>query len=326
MRGKIALEEHWSIPETMADSERLVGTSEGWGDLRHRLLDIYDERLSQMDVNGIELSILSLNAPAIQAILDPKEAITTAKIANDTLAEITAKRPDRFRAFAALPMQDADAAAAELTRCVKELGFVGALVNGFTQCEVEDSVIYFDIPEYRSFWRTVAELDVPFYLHPRTQIMSRRQPYDGHPWLVSAAWGFARETSIHALRLMGSGLFDEHPDLRIILGHLGERIPYDISRLDHRLRRNPVGYSCKRKMGDYFRKNFYVTTSGHFNDPPFHCAIGELGIEHIMFSVDYPFEEMTEAASWFDATNLNETERHKIGRQNAVELFNLDLS
>ena len=309
----------------MGDSERLVGTSEGWSDLRRRLLDIHDERLSQMDANGIELSILSLNATAIQAILDPEEAIATANLANNILAEETAKRPDRFRAFAALPMQDADAAAAELTRCVKEFGFVGALVNGFTQREEEDSAIYFDIPEYRYFWRTVEELGVPFYLHPRTQIISRRQPYESHPWLVSAAWGFARETSIHALRLMGSGLFDEHPELRIILGHLGERIPYDISRLDHRLRRNPVGYSGKRQMGDYFRENFYVTTSGHFNDHPFHCAIGELGIEHIMFSVDYPFEDMAEAALWFDTTDLNEAERNKVGRQNAVELFNLDL-
>ena len=163
MQGKIALEEHWSVPETMGDSERLVGTSEGWSDLRRRLLDIHDERLSQMDANGIELSILSLNATAIQAILDPEEAIATANLANNILAEETAKRPDRFRAFAALPMQDADAAAAELTRCVKEFGFVGALVNGFTQREEEDSAIYLislNTAIFGERWRNLAFLSI----------------------------------------------------------------------------------------------------------------------------------------------------------------------
>ncbi|NQV54424.1 MAG: amidohydrolase [Rhodospirillales bacterium] len=326
MDGKIGLEEHWAIPETMGDSEKLVGTSDGWDDLRRRLMDTQDERLHEMDEHGIELTILSLNAPAIQGILDTKEAIETAKLANDTLAGEVAKHPDRFRAFAALPMQDAEAAANELTRCIKDLGFVGAMVNGFTQRDVEDSAIYFDVAEYRPFWAEVAKLDVPFYLHPRTQIMSRRQPYEGHPWLVSAAWGFGRETSIHALRLMGSGLFDEHPNLKIILGHLGERIPYDIWRVDHRLRRNPVGYACKREMGDYFRENFHVTTAGHFHDPTLNCAIAEMGVNRIMFSVDYPFEDMIEAAEWFDNCGLSAEDRAKIGRQNAVDLFGLDLS
>ena len=159
-----------------------------------------------MDAHGIELTILSLNAPAVQAILDPAEAIATAAKANDIMAGEIAKRPDRFAGFAALPMQDPDQAIRELTRCVKELGFKGALVNGFTQKDVPDSQVYFDLPEYRPFWAAVAALDVPFYLHPRTQIATRSQSYDGHPWLFSAAWGFSRETSIHALRLIGSGL------------------------------------------------------------------------------------------------------------------------
>lgn len=195
MDGKIGLEEHWAIPDTLGDSESLVGTSAGWDNVRRRLLDIQDERLREMDSHGIELTILSLNAPALQAILDPSEAIETARKANDIMAGEVAKRRDRFRGFAALPMQDVDAAIAELQRCVKDLGFVGALVNGFTQRLVEDSAVYFDIPEYRPFWAALEELDVPFYLHPRTQIAARMQPYEGHPWLISAAWGFARETS-----------------------------------------------------------------------------------------------------------------------------------
>jgi len=294
--------------------------------VRRRLLDIQDERLREMDTHGIELTILSLNAPAVQAILDPAEAVETARKANDILAEEVAKRPDRFRSFAALPMQDVDAAITELQRCVNDLGFVGALVNGFTQKDVADSAVYFDIPEYRPFWAAVEELGVPFYLHPRTQIPARMQPYEGHPWLISASWGFARETSIHALRLIGSGLFDAHPNLQIIMGHLGERIPYDMWRIDHRIRKIPNGFPCKKEMGDYLRENFHFTTAGNFNDPTLECCIAEMGIDRVMFSVDYPFEDTIDAASWFDSNGLSDADRLQIGRQNAIDLFKLDLS
>ena len=325
MDGKIGLEEHWAIPDTLGDSESLVGTSAGWDNVRRRLLDIQDERLREMDSHGIELTILSLNAPALQAILDPSEAIETARKANDTMAGEVAKRRDRFRGFAALPMQDVDAAIAELQRCVKDLGFVGALVNGFTQRLVEDSAVYFDIPEYRPFWAALEELDVPFYLHPRTQIAARMQPYEGHPWLISAAWGFARETSIHALRLIGSGLFDDHPGLQIVMGHLGERIPFDMWRIDHRLRKIPNGFPCKKEMGDYLRENFHFTTAGNFHDPTLDLVIAEMGVGHVLFSVDYPFEDTVDAASWFDNNNLSDADRARIGRQNAIDLFKLEL-
>ena len=223
-------------------------------------------------------------------------------------------------------MNLAEHSAAELTRCVKEFGFKGALVNGFTQKDVEDSAIYYDIPEYRPFWATVEELGVPFYLHPRTQIPSRSQSYEGHPWIVSAAWGFARETSIHAIRLIGSCLFDEYPRLQIVLGHLGERIPYDMWRLDHRIRKSPQGYACKKQMSAYLRENFHLTTSGNFHDATFHCAIAEMGLERIMFSVDYPFEDTVDAASWYDNTEMPDADRLQIGRTNAIKLFKLDMS
>ena len=326
MEGKIAFEEHWAIEETLVDSERIVGGTDWWPDVRRRLLDTDDLRLTEMDAHGIELTILSLNSAAIQAMLDTNAAIEMSRKANEMMAEQIAAHPDRFRGFAALPMQDADAAAEELTRCVREYGFVGALVNGFTQKDVEDSAIYFDIPEYRSFWATVAELDVPFYLHPRTQIPARMQPYAGHPWLVSASWGFARETSIHALRLIGSGIFDEHPNLQILLGHLGERIPYDMWRLDARIRRIPDGYPLKNPMSHYLRSNFHMTTSGNFNDATFHCAVSEMGLDRILFSVDYPFEDTVDAASWYDNMEMEEADRIQVGRGNAIKLFKLDLS
>ena len=214
MQGKIAIEEHFAVDEPDRDTTRRLQGNASWANTARRLTEFHDVRLKDMDACGIEYAILSLNAPAIQMILDPKEALAAARRANDFLAEQIAKRPDRFRGLAALPMQDPGAAAQEFTRCVKELGFPGALVNGFTQWGVSDSVVYYDIPEYRPFWREVAALDVPFYLHPRTSIYERSHHYDGHPWLFSSAWGFAAETSVHVLRLIGSGLFDELPRCR----------------------------------------------------------------------------------------------------------------
>lgn len=325
MDGKIVFEEHMAIEDTLEDSRSFAGESGRWEDFAREILDISDQRLAGMDKNGIEFAIISLNSPAIQAILDTNEAIEIARRANDHLAEAVAKHPDRFAGFAALPMQDPDAASDELIRCIRDLGFKGALVNGFTQKDKPDSAIYFDIPEYRSFWATVSELDVPFYLHPRTQIAARAQPYEGHPWLLSSPWGFAVETSIHALRMCGSGMFDDFPNLRVIIGHLGEHIPYDLWRIDARMRFSPRGYTGKRYLGEYFLDHFHVTTSGNFCDPSFKCAVEVMGVERMLFSADYPFERMEDAANWFDNTPLSDAERQRIGRTNAIKLFNLDL-
>lgn len=325
MEGKIVFEEHMALQETLEDTRTFVGEFGKWDELERRILDVGDARLAGMDKNGIEFAILSLNSPAIQGILDPNAAIALAKRANDHLAEAVAIHRDRFAGFAALPMQDPDAASEELIRSIKDLGFKGALVNGFTQKDVPDSAIYYDIPEYRSFWATVSELDVPFYLHPRMQIPARAQSYEGHPWLMRSPWGFAVETSIHALRMCGSGIFDDFPNLKIIVGHLGEHIPYDLWRIDARMRFSTRGYTGKRYLGEYFRDHFYVTTSGNFCDPAFRCALEVMGLDRMLFSADYPFEKMEDAANWFDNTPLSDAERLQIGRTNAIQLFNLDL-
>ena len=163
-----------------------------------------------MDEHGIEMMLLSLNAPAVQAIPDPARAHDIARKANDYLAEQVRKRPDRFAGFAALAMQDPERAAGELERCVKDLGFRGALVNGFSQINDAETALYYDLPQYRPFWATVERLDVPFYLHPRNPLPRDAKIYEGHPWLLGPIWAFAQETAVHALRLMGSGLFDAH--------------------------------------------------------------------------------------------------------------------
>ena len=325
MKGKIVFEEHIAIEETLGRAKAFAGDSGHWEDFSKSILDIGEQRIELMDKNGIDFSILSNNSPGIQGLVDKEEAILISKKANDKMAEAVAKYPNRYGAFAALPMQDPDSASMELTRCIKDLGFYGALVNSFTQKNIEKSAIYYDIPEYRSFWATVSELNVPFYLHPRMQLESYAPIYDGHPWLKSAPWGFAVDTSIHALRMCGSGMFEDFPNLKIILGHLGEHIPYDLWRIDARMKFSPRGYRGNRPLGEYFLNNFLVTTSGNFNDPAFKCCLDVLGVDKIFFSTDYPFENMEDACYWFDNTQvIDENERLKIGRTNAIDLFNLN--
>jgi len=325
MQGKIALEEHWAVEETVTVSGQPVGKSAYWDEVQRRLFEFRDDRLRGMDENGIEFAILGLTSPALQGVLDAAEAAEIATITNDRLAEEVAANPDRFGGFAGLPMQDPDAAARELTRCVRELGFKGAMVNCFTQRDVADSAVFYDLPEFRPFWATVAELGVPFYLHPRLTIPSQAASYEGQRWLYSPAWDFGSETATQALRLMGSGLFDEFPSVQLVLGHLGERIPFDMWRIDNLVAKMPVSHSARRTISDYMRTNVHLTTSGQFDDVAFHCALAAVGAERLMFSVDYPYEEMAPAAAWFDNTELSEADRLRIGRTNAIELFGLDL-
>lgn len=324
MNGKIALEEHFAIPETVMDSAGFVPDNY-WIELKARLLDIQDTRLKLMDEHGIDQMILSLNAPAVQAIPNHAKAIEIAKKANDYLAEECAKNPDRFKAFAALPMQDPEAAAQELERCVKELGFVGALVNGFSQSETTEEPLYYDMPQYRSFWAKVEELDVPFYLHPRNPLAQDSRIYQGHPWLMGPTWAFAQETAVHALRLMGSGLFDEYPKLKILLGHMGEGLPYMMWRIDNRNAWVEVApnYPAKKKICEYFNENFYITTSGNFRTQTLIDAMLEIGSDKILFSTDWPFENIDHASNWFDQTSISEADRQKIGHLNARKLFKL---
>lgn len=324
MQGKVALEEHMAIAETLQDSAGFV-PEDHWAELSSRLTDIHDRRIREMDAHGIEVMILSLNAPAVQAVPDPARAASLARRANEELAEQVARNRARFRAFAALPMQDPEAAAGELVRCVRDYGFVGALVNGFSQVGRDDDATYYDHPRYRPFWAECEALGVPFYLHPRNPLPQDARIYKGAEWLLGPTWAFGQETAVHALRLMGSGLFDEHPSLQVILGHLGEGLPYSIWRVDNRNAwvKAPPRYPAQRKLGHYFQQNFHLTTSGNFRTQTLIDAMLEIGADRILFSVDWPFENVDHAATWFDAATISEADRLKIGRTNAWELFRL---
>jgi predicted TIM-barrel fold metal-dependent hydrolase len=323
MQGKVTLEDHFATEATLGDSQPFG--AHVWPELRHRLLDFQDKRLRLMDESGVEIMIASLNAPAIQGISDVKRAVEVARAANDVLAQEVAKRPDRFIGVAALAMQDPDHAIEELQRCVKELGFKGALVNGYSQIASSDKPVHYDLPQYRPFWHAIESLDVPFYLHPRPPMPGMAPLYDGHPWLFGPTWSFAAETSLHAMRLIGSGLFDECPRLQIILGHLGEGLPFYLWRIDNvnNWMKAPRKYAARKRVADYFRANFHVTTSGHFSTPALIETMAEIGADRVMFSVDYPFEDFTDAADWFDKAEIGEADRVKIGRSNAMQLFKL---
>ncbi len=322
MNNKIALEEHFGIADSLRESAEYAVPGQ-WNVLERRLIDLDGERLEEMDRHGIGFAILSLNAPGVQSMWDATRAIDYAARANDALAGAIARHPDRYAGFAAVAMQDPDAACRELTRAVKTLKFKGVMVNGFSQIGDEKTIVYYDDPRYRPFWATVAELGVPLYLHPRDPLPERATFYDGHPWLRGASWAFGVETATHALRIIASGVFDRHPGLTMILGHLGEMLPYCIWRFDHRVTKRPREIPAKKTFTEYLRSNVYVTTSGNFHTNTLMCAIEEMGVDRVMFSVDYPFEECGDAASWFDSCGISDAAREKIGRTNAAQLFDV---
>ncbi len=324
MQGKVALEEHFAIPETLRDSAGFAPEAD-WPELKGRLLDIQERRLREMDAHGIEMMLLSLNAPAVQAIPNTERADEIARHSNDFIAEQIARQPGRFAGLAALPMQTPELATRELVRCVKELGFCGALVNGFSQVADSPSGVYYDIKAYWPFWAEVERLDVPFYLHPRNPLPKDAAIYEGHRWLLGPSWAFGQETAVHALRLMGSGLFDAYPRLNIVIGHMGEGLPYSMWRIDNHNKwmRVQNNYPAKRRIGEYFRENFYITTSGNFRTQTLIDAMLEIGADRILFSTDWPFENIDHAADWFDAVPISEIDRQKIGRDNARALFKL---
>jgi len=329
MNGKIALEEHFAIEATVDDALAFFKARATLPptllNLRENILDMRNQRLEQMDQYGIEMMIISLNAPAIQGILSKEKAVEIAKMANDALAEECAANPKRFAGFAALPMQDPEAATAELVRCVKDFGFRGALCNGYSQLNDVENALYYDLPQYNDFWAELSKLDLPFYLHPRSPLPSQTKSIEGHPWLIASAWLFSVETATHALRLMGSGIFDKYPNLNVILGHLGELLPANIWRTSHRINVDQLGCPAKRPFSDYLANNFYITTSGNFRLSAMAAAIMEMGSDRIMFATDYPFEQIPMASTWFDNLEIGEEEKQKIGRSNAKKLFSLEI-
>ena len=270
-----------------------------------------------MDEGNIAKSILSHTVPGLGAVADKRKAVEDAAQINDFLAGKIARHPNRFGGFATLPMQSAPDAAKELERCVKQLGFHGALINGHTQGH------YLDEDQYQVFWEMVAGLNVPIYLHP-TNSWQIPQNYQDHPELRGALWGWAPETATHILRLLFSGLFDRFPSLQIIAGHGGESLPYFLWRFDSRFEIANFDLKIKKQPSAYIRENVSVTTAGLCSTPPLRCALEELGNDRVLFSVDYPYESSKVAGDWLDNSGLAAETLTQVASGNAKRLLNLD--
>ncbi len=316
MVNKIALEEHFLPPgyeeywrPTVATIDPKVA-----GIIHTRLTDFGDQRLEAMAGAGIVRSILSVAGPGVQAERDTATAVRRAREANDFLAREIGKRPDRYSGFAHLAMQDPRAAADELERCMRELNFCGAMINGHTNGQ------YLDHPSLHAFWERAEELLAMIYIHPADPV-TPAPVLDGYDGLRRSTWEWGFETGSHALRLVFSGLFDRYPRARIALGHLGETLPYLLWRFDSRSKL--YGVKLGQKPSDYIRQNFVVTTSGMCSAEPLNCAIAALGADRVMFAADYPFEQAAEAGKFMDETPLNEGLRKDIAFSNAFSHLGL---
>jgi 2,3-dihydroxybenzoate decarboxylase len=311
----IALEEHYYDAELAATFDGPEGRAP---EIRRRLLDLGELRLAEMDAAGIDVQVISHGAPSVQR-LDAETAVWMARGANDRLAEAIAGRPDRFAGFAALPTPDPQAAAAELDRAVTTLGFKGAMVHGLT------NGVFLDDRRFWPIFERAAALDVPLYIHPavpsRAVVEAYYQDYlQEFPSLLTAAWGFTVETATQAIRLVLSGAFEAYPNLKIVLGHMGEGLPFLLWRLHHALSRpgnRPISFR------EQFSEHFWITTSGNFSTPALLCSMMELGVDRILFSVDWPFVQNPPGTRWLNELQLSAEDKAKIASGNARRLLKL---
>ena len=312
----ITIEEHYQDPDVHRayapeDQRQLPAIAE-------RLNDLTGLRIREMDAAGIDMQVLSHANPGLQK-LDAATAVRLARIANDRLAETVRAHPTRFAAFAAIPTPDPKAAADELERAVTKLGFKGALINGLT------NGVFFDDRRFWPICERAAALDVPLYLHPSNPhpavVDAYYQDYvQDWPMILRAAWGFTVETATLGVRMVLSGVFDAYPKLKVILGHLGEGIPFLLWRIDAGFRREAPG---RRAFRDIFCEHFYITTSGFFSNPALLLCVQELGVDRIMFSVDYPFVLNPPGTDWLPTIPLCAEDHAKIAGGNATRLLNL---
>ena len=289
--------------------------------LAPQLQDLGTERLQHMDATGIDVQVLSYASPGTQ-VLPAAEAVPLAREANDQLAAAIAAHPDRLAGFATLPTPDPQAAATEFERAVRQLGFVGAMINGRTQDR------FLDDPRFRPILEAAVTLDVPIYLHPTMPSQAVQEAYyAGFDPVVSAifataGWGWHLETGIHALRMILAGIFDRYPTLQLILGHWGEMIPFYLARVDENL--TPVCKHLQRRVADYFLQQVYVTPSGLFTLPPFLLTLQIMGADRIMYAVDYPYIAGDQARPFLETAPISPADKEKIAHGNAEKLLKME--
>ena len=322
----IALEEHVATPlytehrpnTRNRTNPAMVSRAEALGhDVYNELMDIGASRLKHMDAVGVDLQVLSLTMPGAQAF-PPDIAIPLAKDTNDRIAAAMKAHPTRFAGFATLPTSDPAAAAKELERAVKQLGFCGTMINSHTQGEYLDNKKYWPVLE------AAAALDVPIYLHPREPHPAVMKAYfEGFEDLSTAAWGFAMEACTHFLRLVMAGVFDAYPKLQFILGHLGEGLPFWLDRFEDHTRFYMKNRGLKKTPREYLTQNLVVTCSGNFSTPAFLCTVMAMGMDNVLFSIDWPYESNKLGVDFLNNLPLAPSDKEKIAHGNAERVLKL---
>ena len=296
----------------------LVGDSDYARYMTPRLLDIGEGRVAQLDSDGVAMQVLSLTSPGVQ-MFSADTAVAIARESNDILAEAIARHPTRFAGLAAIAPHAPAQAVAEMERAINGLGLNGFIVNSHTNGE------YLDQEKYWPILEAAEALDRPIYIHPRLLPQSALGPFDAYG-LSGAAWGFAVETGTHGMRLLFGGAFDRFPNLKIVLGHMGEGVPYWVYRFDHMYetaKRNWGTGTLKEKPSFYLKRNMAITTSGMFSEPVLAYCMEVLGADNIMWAADYPYQDNREAGAFMDAAPISEADKVKIYSGNAERLFHL---
>jgi predicted TIM-barrel fold metal-dependent hydrolase len=326
----VALEEHYTVPRIVAgiSTDAIVrrgfpGPDVVWSQTIKRdvLADLGDTRLADMDASGISVQVLSVAGPGAD-LVPGQMGIDLGRAYNDALVEACARHPTRYRGFAHLPMLAPEAAADELERTVKQFGFHGALVNGATDGR------FLDDPMFEPILARAEALDVPIYIHPGIPVAAVRNVYyDGLPGNFSftmalAGWGWHAETAIHTLRLVLSGALDRHPGLKIVIGHMGEALPFMLDRIDETMAAE-AKTRLRRSVRQTLVDQVWITTSGFFTTVPFVAAMLSFGVDRIMFSVDYPFASNARARAFLDGLPVSPADRAKIAHGNADRLLKL---
>jgi len=321
----IAIEEHFITPmyrEKVGANEfrnfYLKSRGEQLGhDIVEQNSDLGAGRLAHMDAAGVDVQVLSFGSPGPQAF-GAEVAIPMARDANDRLYQAIQKNPGRFAGFAALPTADPEAAAQELERCVSKLGFKGAMIHGHTRGS------FLDERKYWTIFERAQALGVPIYLHPTLPHPEAVKAYfEGYEELARAGWGFAVDTSCHFLRVVFAGVFDAYPRLRIILGHLGEGLPFAMHRLNDHTWRSAARRGLKKTPLQYIRENLLVTTSGNWYEPAFLCTLLALGADSILFAIDWPYEANKTGIEFLRKLSISDSDKEKIAHGNAERLLGL---
>lgn len=324
----VTLEEHISLPQFDGRISKEARMARGWPSpdssaspmkrVEQQLEEVGEERISDMDDNGITVQVLSVTAPGGD-ILEPADAVHYAKDYNNEMAKLAAAHPDRFNAFAVLPMTAPEAAADELERAVKDLGFCGTMINGTTKNK------FLDDKEFAPILSKAEDLDVPIYLHPNLPIKTVNEVYynnlpDSLGFTLSiAGWGWHSETAVHILRMVLAGTFDKYPNLKMIIGHMGEMLPMMMARIDTIFKDSGL----KRAVSEVLRSQVCITTSGIFTQPPFACAMDTFGVDRILFSVDYPYSPNKAGKKFLEELKISAEDKEKITHGNADKLLKL---